>query len=185
MPDDTILIRLTEAVGNYFKDEPQCVSAAAILTAAGRELGFDLQPRPVSIYAAPKSGAGGAIATGDKASGFGERLSMTAAVKSPYLWHSDFDRAGHMIVTADKGNWVLDPTFSQFAYAGLPRTIITTQVPDVHPRLKFIQCGDIDFGVRYWFEDEVVDWRDQYEQYQNENGHLVETITRSVHDGRI
>ena len=185
MPDDAMLIRLTEAVGNYFRDEPQCVSAAAILTSVGREFGFDLEPRPVSIYAAPTHGGCGSIATGDKGGAFGQRLSMTPAVKNPHLWHSDFDRAGHMIVTADEGNWVLDPTFSQFAYAGLPRTIITTQVDDVHPRLGFIEFGDDDLVVRYWLEDEISDWRKDYETYQKENGHLIGTIARLVRDGRI
>jgi hypothetical protein len=184
MPDDDLLVRLTEVVGNYFADEPQCVAAAAVLVELGREFGFELNPRPVSMYAASRSGDG-SIATGDKAGAFGARLALNQPIDTEYRWHTDFDRAGHMVVTADDGNWLLDASFSQFTYAGLPRTIITTPVEDVHPRLGFTQIADSDMQIRYWFEDEVGGWRDQYDDYLSLNRGLIEALARLIREGTV
>jgi hypothetical protein len=170
---------LTVAVGWHIGTAQQCVSASALLVLAGRHLGYELAPRPVSIAAtAPDADL---LVVGEPAHEAVAAVGRNNLGAIRPIWGSDFDRAGHMVVTHEDG-WLLDPSFRQFSVGGFEDRIIAVR-QDAHPAAGTVNLTTPDgLEVAYWFMDDITGCWYDYDSYQRsaESRDVAAVIARQV-----
>lgn len=131
-----------------------------MLVEVGRHLGYNLQARPVSMFATTGTPEQN-VATGEFGRGFAEnylaRRTASVTIYEKTNEGTDFERrAGHMIVVSTEHELLLDPTFAQFHYGlGEQMPLFASKV-----RLRagrYWQVSSDDLLVRYFAVDEPLD----------------------------
>lgn len=157
MSDDHLLLERATAIVADRYIGPYCVEASALLVEVGARLGYELEARPVSMFATNLTPIG-SEATGDQGRAWGEsylsRRGAGVEVGGEFTGGTPFERhAGHMIVVSIEHDLVMDPTFTQFRKLGpQARPLFANQAP---LRLeRFWQLSDGDFFVRYFRADD-------------------------------
>lgn len=113
------------AVANTFGAEPRCVDSAALLQQAAAHLGYILRPRPVRLSALD-------TATGNQAY-MGQAAEVIARhgnvedLRPPGQEHS-----GHVVLTCEDPQLLLDPNLLQLAAAGI-------NAPSVYMTIRSLQ----------------------------------------------
>lgn len=124
------------AVGDYFKTDPQCVEAAALLVEILSDLGLHATARPVAFFAAFEDPHGNPVSV---ATSREVALDAIAAGEIPepdeVTEGDDLDLGwgGHVVVVAEQPQTLLDPTFRQFSYAGLAEVSFLMKIRDTGP----------------------------------------------------
>ena len=159
MTDHAELFQATVEVSKEF-DGPNCVEAAALLVEIGERLGYDLQARPVSLFAVNKE-TGAVVVTGDYGKAFAttylERYGSVLPVGeleggTPFQRH-----AGHMIVVSREHSLVLDPTFAQFDQLGDQAVALWADETVLHSSGRFWVVGDDALYARYSIADDYME----------------------------
>lgn len=147
----------TRLVGGLYAG-PHCVEAAALTVEIGLRLGFQLEARPVSMFAATT--AGQTTATGVQGRAFGEVFMKSygpVVVGGEFEGGTPFQReAGHMIVVSDEQRLLLDPTFAQFERLGDAATALFVSEAKVRGNGRFWHVEDEKFFVRYFAADDFM-----------------------------
>ncbi|THG32892.1 hypothetical protein [Naasia lichenicola] len=186
------LQQATAMVGDLFGRQAECVEAAALLTATADELGLVVRPRAVSI-AAYVHATGRMVATGERARAFLTDLAgssgrpMTTndiAPDNPAMDGSEFQRAGHMVVSVGDPALVLDPTFRQFAFAGLPPVSLVASVADDAPATGYWHLDLAGFSVTYFIEDGNSGWQEVFARILPEWRPLARELAEHLRLGR-
>lgn len=168
-----LLEEATLCIAKGFGSDAQCVEASAVLVATARALRYEVSARAVSIagyshdhptsfYSSPR----GEAWIRSVAATSGVALPPTTrATGSGAPTGTDFDRAGHMVVTMADPAMLFDPTLQQFTFGGLAPQPLVAQLPEANPESGFWHLSDDSGGytIRYFTEDDVVDWRDDFE----------------------
>lgn len=124
------------AVGDYFKTDPQCVEAAALMVEILSDLGVHATARPVAFLAVFEDRHGNpvSVATSRRvardAIAAGEISEPDEVTEGDDL---DLGWGGHVIVIAEQPKTLLDPTFRQFSYTGLAEVSFLMKVRDTGP----------------------------------------------------
>jgi hypothetical protein len=158
-PSLTDLERATRLIAGTY-DGPHCVEAAALAVEVGARLGYELNARPVSMFAF-NSVTGASTATGVQGRAFGEqylRQFGSFAIGGEFEGGSPFQRqAGHMIVVSEKHALLLDPTFAQFKVLGDAAVGLYVTEARARANGRFWQVEDDDFFVRYFAADDYME----------------------------
>lgn len=135
------------------------MEAAALTVEVGARLGYALDARPVSMFAATTSGQ--TTATGVQGRAFGEQfLRRYGSVEfgGGFDGGSPFQReAGHMIVVSEVHHLLLDPTFAQFQHLGEVATALFVSEVDARGNGRFWHVDDENFFVRYFAADDFME----------------------------
>jgi len=135
------------------------VEAAALTVEVGSRLGYELDARPVSMFAATTTGQ--TTATGVQGRAFGEQfLRRYGSVErgAKFEGGTPFQReAGHMIVVSEVHHLLLDPTFAQFHHLGDAATALFVSEVDVRGNGRFWHVEDEHFYVRYFAADDFME----------------------------
>lgn len=123
-------------VGEYFKTDPQCVEAAALLVEILNDLGVQASARPVAFFAAFEDRHGNPVSVATSrqvaldAIAAGEITQPDEVTEGDDL---DLGWGGHVVVVAEQPGTLLDPTFRQFSYAGLADVSFLMKIRDTDP----------------------------------------------------
>lgn len=152
------LERATRIIAGIYRG-PQCVEAAALTVEVGSRLGYELDARPVSMFAATT--AGQSTATGVQGRAFGEQfLRSYGSIEfgGEFEGGSPFQReAGHMIVVSEEHRLLLDPTFAQFHHLGDAATALFVSEVNSRGNGRFWHVEDEHFFVRYFAADDFME----------------------------
>lgn len=123
-----LLQEAVEAVGDAFGEEANCADAAALLAAAGADLGFTLRPRPVSLVAHQPS-SGDVAFMGPKASALipPERQDDVEDLRP-----GGKDN-GHVVLTLDDPAVLIDANLRQLGAFGIAAPSLVLKVKSVDP----------------------------------------------------
>lgn len=153
------LQRATKLVAGTYNG-PHCVEAAALMLEVGERLGYDLEARPVSLFAV-NVGTGQSVATGEYGRAFGQNFLGrygSVTIGGEFEGGTAFQRhAGHMIVVSDKHELLLDPTFAQFQQLGDLAVALFASETRLHKSGRFWHVGDEDFFARYFTADDFME----------------------------
>ncbi|WP_420367155.1 hypothetical protein [Curtobacterium sp. L1-20] len=169
MADPTLetLGRFTDVVGELFGRRNECVEACALLAAAAERLSLTVRPRAVSILAMTADGH--SALTGKEAALQARAAGAPVPDDAPVLQtdETQFDHAGHMILTCSNPPLLLDPTFRQFAPGGLPDIVLVGTIQTDEPARGWITIpfpqGMPPGEATYFFDPDNSDWQDGFE----------------------
>lgn len=158
--------RLVEAVAAAVGDQPRCVEAVALLVALAEQFGFELEPRAVSMVGQDLRRPERTVVTGSMAQDFvashgGARSGVEVVAAAPD--GSEFQRAGHLIAVhagSDPG-FLLDPSFGQFARAGLPDTFVVDAFDPAEPDWRVDINGQAT--VLYLMDPKNLGWQGAFD----------------------
>lgn len=158
-PDLAQLELATRLVAGLYEG-PHCIEASALLVEVGERLGFELEARPVSLFAHNYTPIG-SVATGDRGRGFADsflaRNAGGALVVGDFEGGSLFQRhAGHMIVLSAEHSILTDPTFAQFTVLG-PQAVALFAANVAMRAGAYWQVADEHFFARYFAADDYKD----------------------------
>ncbi|WP_157412119.1 hypothetical protein [Agreia sp. Leaf283] len=152
-----LIERATAVVSASYRG-PQCVEASALLVEVGARLGYELEARPVSMFATNLTT--GSEATGEQGRAFGRSFLLRRSVNleiNGFSGGSPFQRyAGHMIVVSVEHELLMDPTFAQFESLGPQAMPLFVQEARLRSD-RYWQAGDDDFYVRYFRADDFME----------------------------
>lgn len=116
------------AVGDVFGTTANCADAAALLAAAARELGYDLKPRPVAVFAHKPSTDDFAF-MGPKATALiPENRKHAIEDLRP-----DGKDNGHLVLTSEDPLLLLDPNLRQLGAFGIEAPSVALRIKSTHP----------------------------------------------------
>lgn len=125
--DVNSLLRAVDEVGAYFGTTPNCAAAAALLMETGRLLGYTPTPRPVSVlinYVPTDTW----LAMGPLAMA---KMPRDALDNMEDLRPGGRD-TGHLVLTNEDPQLLLDPNFRQLASYGVPAASIAMRVSNLY-----------------------------------------------------
>ena len=160
------LMQLTDVIGELFGNRNECIEACALLAATAERLGLAVDPRAVSLLALAPDGSCAAI--GVEGAAQGRLAGATVPSDAPMLAtdETQFERAGHMVVTSKNPPMILDPTFRQLAPSGLPDIVTGGAVASVTPefgRVTMHLPAGVGAGeVTYFFDDGNTGWQEGF-----------------------
>lgn len=140
-----VLGRAVEFVGDFFGTEPRCGNAAALMREIGRDLGYDLKPRPVSFIALKRS-TGDRIITGPKAA---TKFDAEDLKQAETLGIIDPNN-GHMVVTNEDPPLLIDANIRQLANGGMSVPSVIAMVESVYPESEDWKL-DLTDDVAVWY----------------------------------
>ena len=159
--DHSSLERATALVAGTY-DGPHCVEAAALLLEVGAALGYELEARPVSMFATNLTPMGNQV-TGQLGHAYGESylhrhgVNVEVVVDPEVATGTPFQRnAGHMIVVSPEHELLMDPTFSQFKQLGPSATALFARETPLKAG-RFWEASDGTFYVRYFAADDFME----------------------------
>ncbi|WP_426724863.1 hypothetical protein [Curtobacterium flaccumfaciens] len=138
-----------------------CLPAAALTVEIGIRLGYELDARPVSMFAVTPDGD--SVATGHLGREFGGQFlrghgATDVAVGGLFTGGTIFQqRAGHMIVRSEEHRLLLDPTFSQFVQLGAAATPLFISKSDALAGGRYWESKDSSLYVRYFAADDFME----------------------------
>lgn len=151
------LERATRLIAGTYRG-PHCVEAAALTVEVGSRLGYELDARPVSMFAATTDGQTTVIGVQGRA--FGEQFLRrygSVEIAGEFEGGTSFQReAGHMIVVSEEHRLLLDPTFAQFHLLGDAATALFVSEVDARGKGRFWHVEDEHFFVRYFAADDFM-----------------------------
>lgn len=134
------------------------MEAAAVTVEVGAQLGYDLDARAVSLFAATFDGRSSTV-TGSQGRAFGEQFlkshGATVEMQGEFTGGTPFEKhAGHMVIVSPEHRLLLDPTFQQFRNLGSSAAPLFVSDIEARANGRFWQTGDDEFFVRYFAADE-------------------------------
>lgn len=163
-------------VGELFGIEPDCASAAALLTEVGAHLGYDLRPRPVSVlvHDQPTSSI---LAMGPKATA----KLPPAQQKSMENHRPNGKDTGHLVLTSDGPSLVLDPNMRQLGTYGVDAPSIIIRVKSTQPESGEWQFSRNGLSLLYFLDEENHALLPMFEQTRRDPN--VVAIARKIGEG--
>jgi hypothetical protein len=155
-----MLLMACDLVGDAFGTRADCAAAAAMLHLTAENLGFELTPRPVSLYARQ-------LSTGTEAV-MGPRA--TALVPE-----SERDRLedmrpmgvegnpGHMVLTSEEPRMLFDPNLRQLGGYGIPAPSLAIRIKSTHPEDGGWTADLPDLKLAYLVDDDNDVLRPRYD----------------------
>lgn len=125
--DLNLLLRAVEEVGAYFGTTANCAAAAALLTETGRLLGYTLTPRPVSVLINYVP-TGTWLAMGPLAMA---KMPRAALDNMEDLRPGGRD-TGHLVLTNEDPQLLLDPNLRQLGSYDVPAPSIAMRVSNLN-----------------------------------------------------
>lgn len=157
-PDQAMLLEAVGAVGEAFGDRADCAAAAAFLVLTGRNLGFALTPRPVSLLARD-SASGDVAVLGPKASAL-----LSDADRARVEDHTPEGRnTGHMVVTSESPRFLFDPNLRQLSGYGLRAPSVAFPIRSTTPADGGWRNAVAGLDLRYIMDDENTALSERYE----------------------
>ena len=157
------LEKLTLAVSYAVGFHPQCFAGTAILIRTANHFGIDLIPRAVALTGQAEGYP--PLSTGTYSTDFMKaRGAISADVQhsTEGAWEgSAFRTSGHMIAFDDEESMLLDPSFEQFGFAGMPNTAIAVNVDISTP--EWVVALSEEAFVVYLPDGDTGGWNEQYE----------------------
>lgn len=184
------LARLTDVIGELFGRRNECIEACALFVAAAERLGLSVRPRAVSILAMT---AGGHCAVAGREGALQAReAGLDVPDDAPVLEtdETQFDHAGHMIVSCNSPALLCDPTFRQFSPGGLPDIVIVGTVQSAEPARGWITIpfpqGRPEGDVTYFFDPANSGWQVGFEYAKDKwaEGEVAAAVADHVAAGR-
>lgn len=177
------LLVLTEIIARAWGTRKECVEAAALFVAVANRLNIPAEPRAVSILAIDTQTSATAL-TGVTAAQ--EFMTPEAFAQRPiHTSASEFEKAGHMVITSDRLAMIFDPTFRQFSPLGFPDRTAIFAVPTTHPDSGQITMAlaQSDVQVTYFFDDENRGWQEGFEHARTQWSRDADVIARHIRTG--
>jgi hypothetical protein len=166
-PTTETLARLTDVIGELFGRRNECIEACALFVAAAERLGLSVRPRAVSVLA--MTAYGRCAVTGREGALKAQEAGVAVPDDAPVLQtdETQFDHAGHMIVSCNSPALLCDPTFRQFSPGGLPDIVILGTVQSDEPARGWITIpfppGRPQGNVTYFFDAANSGWQEGFE----------------------
>ena len=166
-PTTEKLAQLTDVIGELFGRRNECIEACALFVAAAERLGLSVRPRAVSILAMTADGH--CAIAGKRGAVEAREAGVAVPDDAPALQtdETQFDHAGHMIVSCNDPAVLCDPTFRQFSPGGLPDTVILGTVQSAEPARGWITIpfpqGRPEGEVTYFFDPSNSGWQEGFE----------------------
>lgn len=140
---------VTLTVMNLFGDTPDCAGAAALMVAVGDELRIPLRARPVSVVV-QNTDNGDMFFMGPTARA---SLSAEQLARTEDLTPGGKD-TGHMVVTSDEANLLLDPNLTQARAYGMDAPAVVMRVNSTDPGSGEWFFRHAPFVVQYMLDEE-------------------------------
>lgn len=175
---------LTLAVSYAIEQHPQCVAGTAILVRTAEQFGITIVPRAVGLTGQAQGMP--PLSSGTYATEF---LKSKGAIPQ-HAEHSDdgehwvgsaFRRSGHLIAFDDAESMVLDASFGQYGFAGMPDTAIAMKVNTSESTWP-IPLSETAFII-YLPDADEGGWREQYDLAYEASGSMAGAIATHLASG--
>ncbi|GAA2187330.1 hypothetical protein GCM10009786_11760 [Leucobacter alluvii] len=165
-------------VGELFGTEADCAAAAGLLVAIGEELGHTLRPRPVSAIIRDKKSKT-LLAMGPKAT---EKFSPEQVADMESRWPGGRD-TGHIVVTSDEHELLLDPNMRQLGSVGVDAPSILIRIRSTEPETGEWQFRHESLEILYFVDDENRALLPGYENALHESRIYAQAIAEGIRAG--
>lgn len=136
------------AVGDIFGTEANCADAAALLVATARELGYELRPRPVAVFAL-KPSTGEFAFMGPKATALIPEHRKGAVEDM----RPDGKDNGHLVLTSEDPLLLLDPNLRQLGAYGIEAPSVALRIKSTDPDSGDWQMKLADLDLVYILDE--------------------------------
>ncbi|MBT2475878.1 hypothetical protein J7E68_15170 [Microbacterium sp. ISL-103] len=172
------------AVGDAFGEEPSCAEAAAMMVMVGRELGFALTPRPVSLLAHDHR-------TGDFGIMGPKATAMVPEGRRDQLedLRPGGKDNGHLVVTLADPKLLIDANLRQLGKYGMPAPSIMMRIRSTEPESGEWAGRFGDLELLYILDEDhqplLRDFDRLLDSYRDDARHLVEMLKAGMNADQV